>query len=544
MPLDAVLCGCDGACMLRRSSFSSLLFSSLIAAGCVQGAPPPEEGPAGQTEQSIINGDPDTMHDAVIAVLGNQSACTGTIIHKDVANKRGYVLTAAHCVDDPPQVVVRGTNYVNGTQYPVVDYLAHSSYNGQVYDFAMVTFSWSQNEPPVIPAMTGAQDDLAAGSDVKFLGYGVTENSQNNSVRYYFNGELQQVQALTFSYNQSNSGSFANNGGPCFGDSGGPALFDLAGVGWVVAGVTSYGDQDCTQFGVSGRVSAIGTWITNYIANGGGGMSGQTCDQCTQETLSAGGTCASSWNSCLNNSQCSAFVDCLNGCQDDACVDGCVQDYPNGVDGYLAVIDCICDNGCANECGSEPFCQGGGGPQGCGFTAEDPQCLSCFEGNCCNQGAACAEDQGCSDCLTGANPDPNCINENVLAAQFYQCLAQKCGDECGIQGGGGSGAGGGGVGGSGSGAGGGGVGAGGGGVGPGGGGVGAGEVGGNGAGAGDEGGNSNGDGGGENNDDGNVSAVACTCRAAGGEAPNGNVAIALGAALAGLFASRRKRRVS
>ena len=67
------------------------------------------------------------------------------------------------------------------------------------------------------------------------------------------------------------------------------------------------------------------------------------------------------------------------------------------------------------------------------------------------------------------------------------------------------------------------VGAGGGGVG--GGGVGAGDVGGNGAGASDEGGGSNGDGGGDNNDDGNVSAVACTCRAAGGDAPNGNVAI-------------------
>jgi hypothetical protein len=155
MPLDAVLRGCDGACMLRRSSFSSLLFSSLIAAGCVQGAPPPEEGPAGQTEQSIINGALDNTHDAVIAVLGNQSACTGTIIHKDVANKRGYVLTAAHCVEDPPQVVVRGTNYVNGTQYPVVDYLAHSSYNGnQVYDFAMVTFTWSQQRAAGHPAMT------------------------------------------------------------------------------------------------------------------------------------------------------------------------------------------------------------------------------------------------------------------------------------------------------------------------------------------------------------------------------------------------------
>ncbi len=209
------------------------------------------------------------------------------------------------------------------------------SYNGQVYDFAMVTFTWSQNEPPVIPKMTVDQDDLAAGSDVKFLGYGVTQNNNNNSTRYYFDGDLQQVQALTVSYNQSTSGSFANDGGPCFGDSGGPALFNLAGTGELVAAITSYGDQDCTEFGVSGRVSAVEGWIDDYIANGGGGMSGQTCDQCSQETLSGGGACAGSWNTCLNDSQCLGFVECLNACQTQACADQCVADYPNGVDQYL-----------------------------------------------------------------------------------------------------------------------------------------------------------------------------------------------------------------
>ena len=521
--------------MLGRTSYSSLLLFSFVLAGCVQGAPP-EDGPAGQSEQPIINGQKDTTHDAVVAVLGNQSACTGTIIHKDVAAKRGYVLTAAHCVEDPPQVVVRGTNYLNGTQYPVVGYLAHSSYNGEVYDFAMVTFSWSQAEPPVIPAMTGAQDTLAAGSNVKFLGYGVTENSNNNSTRYYFDGKIQQVKALTFSYNQSNSGPNANNGGPCFGDSGGPALFVVPGVGEVVAGVTSYGDQNCNQYGVSGRVSAIGPWISNYIMNGGGG-GGQTCDQCAQEATSAGGACIGPVNSCFNNTQCASFVECLDACQTQTCVDQCVQSYPNGVNGYLAILSCLCDTGCQSECGGEPFCQGGGN-EGCGFTAEDPQCLSCFEGNCCAQGSACAADQACADCLTGANPDPSCLDQNVKAAQFYQCLAQKCGTECGIQGGGGSGAGG-----SGSGAGGSGSGAGGG---VGGGGVGAGNVGGGGVGAGDVGGgdgDGGGDGGGDNNGDGGGTTVAsCTCRAAAGDAPSGDVAIAFGAALAGLLASRRKRR--
>ncbi len=527
--------------MLRRTSLVFGLGLGLVI-GC--GGYGSGEGPAGSAEQPIINGTKDTTHDAVVAVLGNQSACTGTIISKNVAAKKGYVLTAAHCVEDPPQVIVRGQNYASGTQYPVVDYLAHQNYDGQVYDFAMVTFTWSQTEPPAIPAMTSAQDDLMAGSSVKFLGYGVTESNQNNSTRYYFDGELQQVQALTVSYNQSTGGPFANDGGPCFGDSGGPALFNVPGTGEVVAAITSYGDQNCTEFGVSGRVSAIGTWINNYITNGGGGTGGQTCDQCAQEATSAGGSCIGAVNTCLNNADCSDFVQCFNACQTQACADQCVQDFPNGVDGYVAILNCLCDSGCPTECASADFCQGGSGPQ-CGFSAEDPACLTCFEGECCAQGSACADDPGCTDCITGANSDPNCINENVFAAQFYQCLVQKCSTECGIMGGGGSGGGGiggstgqGGAGQGGAGQGGGGVGAG---VPQGGAGQGGGGVGneGQGASAGD--GGDGGDGGGAGGNGDNSSAVNCACRTGAGSSDGGNTAIVLGAALMGLFASRRRR---
>lgn len=494
--------------------------SLFLVLGCAVGqpTPSPKEGEPGKTGQPIINGEPDVTHDAVVAVLGT-GACTGTIIHKDVANKKGYVLTAAHCVPDPPQVVVRGTNYANGIQYPIIDYKAHEQYDGSVYDFAMVTFTWNNNEPPVIPITTAAQDNMAPGTNVTFVGYGVTESNQNNSTRFFVDGQLAQVQPLTIAYNQSSSGQYPNNGGPCFGDSGGPALLNVPGVGETVAGITSYGDQDCTEFGVSGRTSAVEGWIEDYITNGGGGMSGQTCDQCFQAATSQGGSCSGAVDDCLNDQQCLGFVQCINDCQTQACVDQCGTDYPNGVDGYLAILACVCDTGCTTECADEPFCQGGGN-QECGFTSDVPECATCFEASCCAQGAACAADPACSDCLTG-NADPSCIETNGLAAQFYQCLVQKCATECdvGTGGTGGTGgAGGNGVGGAG--------------------GAGGGGIGGDGAG-----GDGSGANGGEGGRDDNNTVAICACRTGAGESSGeGGSALALGAMLMGLLSTRRRRK--
>lgn len=508
------------------------LSSLLLSLGCVAEKPSTEQ-PAGQAEQPIINGTKDTTHDAVMAVLGAESECTGTVIAKDVAAKKAYLITAAHCMDDPPQVVVRGNNYQSGTQYNVVDYKAHEQYNGSVYDFAMVTFTWNNNEPPVIPALTKAQDDMVAGTTVDFVGYGVLSANPNspgynNSIRYHVSGQLDSVAALTVHYNQSASGPYANNSGTCFGDSGGPALYNLAGVGETVSAVTSYGDQNCTQFGVSSRVSAVEAWIADYIVNGGGGGGPATCDECTQSSTSDGGACANAWDSCLNDNSCLGLVQCLNDCQTQACVDQCVQDNQNGVPKYQATLACICDTGCQSECADAGFCQGGG-PQ-CGFTA-DATCQSCFEGACCAQANACVSDPACTDCVTNPDADPACAEQNAKAGAFLYCLTQNCATECGIGGSGGTGgaggAGGAGTGGSVTGGAGGVGGAGGGGV---------------GGGAGGNGNGGDGGDGGNGGDGGSTDPTSCACRAAGeGSTGSDGAAFALGAMLMGLFAARRRR---
>jgi hypothetical protein len=59
-----------------------------------------------------------------------------------------------------------------------------------------------------------------------------------------------------------------SGGGPCSGDSGGPA-FVVRNSTEYVAGVTSYGDQDCTLYGVSTTVSEYASWIETFLAGGG-----------------------------------------------------------------------------------------------------------------------------------------------------------------------------------------------------------------------------------------------------------------------------------
>lgn len=328
--------------MSRKIVFSvAVLACASAVVGC---SSEPTPSRLGVMRGQIIGGSPDTTHQAVMALFGSQSACTATAIAKN--GNTGYALTAAHCVEDPPQVLVQGNNYNSGNAivYDVTDYQADPAYNGDTHDFAMITFS-NAGSAPTIPVMTPAEDNLQPGSDVEFVGYGVTEFSNNNTVRYSVDGELAQVESLVIAYEQQ-------GGGPCSGDSGGPSL-SLVGGQERVSGVTSYGDQECTEFGVSGRASAV---YNNFIAPWiGGNPQPQNCDQCAQGAQQ-GGSCSGAVQQCGNNQACVELIDCLNACgqNNDPCVQACAnQAGQAAVDQYTAIIDCICDSACVQECATE-----------------------------------------------------------------------------------------------------------------------------------------------------------------------------------------------
>ncbi len=395
--------------------------------GCAPAEPSSQSQMKLGTKQSyIFHGTPDTTHTAVVALLSQQSECSGTIIK--VSGNTGYVLTAAHCLaaGDVPEVAVQANDYndQNGIAYKVTATKAHPSYNGDTYDFGMVTITGVGPETPVLPAMTKDIDNLASGSTVDFVGYGITENDDPNgntanSLRRHVTGTLDQVTSLQLKYSQVKSG-------PCEGDSGGPSLSTVGGQEYV-SGVTSYGDQACVQYGVSSRVSAVyDSFIKPYMD---GSTPVQTCQECGDAVTTGVGACTSTVKDCQNDADCSALLDCFGKCKDgdNACYQSCATANKTGADVYFKINTCICDTGCKAECTGDASCQAPTGGT-CAYTFEEATCTTCADGMCCDPQKTCSDNANCNACVTGMG-GTDCAND-PLAKALFTCLQTSCKDPC------------------------------------------------------------------------------------------------------------------
>lgn len=430
---------------MRHIAWGALACLALSALGCSSSAPVPLS--LGMNQQAITNGSPDTTHQAVLFMYDHThgTACSGTVVA--VNGSYGYFLTAAHCVlGEPSQNIpaptpsdlelIQGNNAQNQSDiaYPVVSFQADPNYqsgNQPIYDFAMVKFNGAGPSTPRMPVLPAGLDNLHAGSPVQFVGYGITyAGQQGNSVRMYANNTLAAtvagpaVSPLTVSYSEAGS-----LGGPCSGDSGGPALYAVNGTQYVAA-VTSYGDPNCTQYGVSGRASAVlSSFIDPYISGNSGGT--QTCAQCQQAATTGVGACSSQVSACQNDSDCVALVNCLNACAsgDQTCINNCASQHTEGTTVYSQIGDCMCNTACKTECANDPSCQGGT----CGFSYSNQTCGTCMTNSCCSAGQACANDATCSSCVTSQNPPASC-STNSLVNALLQCYTHQCGTACGAAG--------------------------------------------------------------------------------------------------------------
>jgi uncharacterized protein (TIGR03382 family) len=377
-------------------------------------------------QEAIYYGDLDTTHPAVVTVFAGGGVCTGTII--EVSGSTAYVLTAAHCLVGNgtsllpiSQVdVALGSNYQNPTGYlNVAQTRVHPLYDGtdgSPNDFGMIRATGASASTPHIPAMTPAQDNLAAGTQLNLIGFGRTESSYNNSTRRYIIKPIDQLVAGWIAFNQNGT-----SGGTCQGDSGGPAVT----VGTErVAGVTSFGTgPTCTEDGYSGRVSTVyDSFIKPFIDGTTGTIS---CGECDSSATYGNGACVSTIDACWNNSSCTAFANCISGCSDDACWNQCIQSNPTGADLYSAIGTCIC-NTCDTECANDPMCAA----PTCGFAFTDASCDSCSDSACCSQEQACADDATCPSCLS-ASP-PSACSSNAAFNAYLDCLGASCETECGV----------------------------------------------------------------------------------------------------------------
>ncbi len=448
---------------MRRSVLTCSLLASLSMISCAPGNVPSEgDGPVATARGAIAYGTTDNVHSAVVALLadaggGSFTECSGTVVQ--VKNNEGYILTAAHCCNQgAPAVVVASVDYMVGVQYigggnpvpPSFKVVPGSVYYDSLYDqsthdFCMLKAANMPANTPVIPVALPGADGLQIGVKVEHVGYGVTDNNQNNSGRRHGTNTVNlDVTPADLQYSQGGPQKIP---GPCEGDSGGPALMPAgaAQAQQKVVGVTSYGNSaSCSQgsVGVSMRVSQVtgpNGFITNFLndtpTGTPAGQAVMNCNSCAQSAQN--GACSAQTQACVNDAKCIGLNNCLQGCQSQACVDQCVTTAGQAAANKLnAVNDCICNTACVDECVVE--CGGSGSSSSsssssggeCGLTSNDPACDACLTGKCCGQAQDCVADSSCTNCLQAANPPPACNNDAAYVALF-DCLNNNCAMACG-----------------------------------------------------------------------------------------------------------------
>lgn len=411
---------------MRWSLSLVVLVLAFIGAACSSSEerPTPPE-PIARAASPIINGNLDTTHQAVVALIlqqGNQGGlCSGTVVKVDTTRHIGWVLTAAHCVEIPPVYILQGNDFnaAGIIRYDVIDYAADPGYSGSAgspSDFAVVRIAGVDAATPVIP-MIGATDGLATGTPVVSVGYGrTTLNSSGvddmNSVRRNVSKTLSQVGQAQIAYTMTQSGI-------CQGDSGGPVLVTSGGE--KVVGVHSYVQGDCNGQGVSGRVSFGLSWINGELAKA---LPAEDCNLCEKIANSGAGVCAALSKSCLADKECNGYYQCLSAGGSKA---DCVAKFPKAEGPFNAATNCTCTGACQSTCGSSAACKK---VPKCGFKiTSTAACATCSEGACCDETLACSADGECYVCLKNGDKDPACAT-NAARKTMATCVASKCATEC------------------------------------------------------------------------------------------------------------------
>lgn len=122
-----------------------------------------------------------------------------------------------------------------------------------------------------------------------------------------------------------------------------------SGEGTQVTITASDGTYSCTitppeGTGGSGGGSA-GTGGTSGGPSGGtgGGSSGNPCTDCLESY------CSAEMAACDADAQCLSLAGCVADCSTEACVQGCAEQYPGGVDLLIDFMDCA-DASCTEAC--------------------------------------------------------------------------------------------------------------------------------------------------------------------------------------------------
>ncbi len=187
-------------------------------------------------------------------VYNGNPHCTGTVIGPRL------VVTAGHCVNgfsaSRMQFAIGPDGYNPQALLAVSSTEPHPGYNASniTNDIALVHLA---QDAPVEPmGVVTNMDSSWVGKQLFFVGYGVDNgyNQTGAGKKRAVWMALSGVSSTQFRYEDPNANT-------CNGDSGGPAFYRDSNGKYLVAGVTSYGDQYCAQYGVDTRVDAYLDWI-------------------------------------------------------------------------------------------------------------------------------------------------------------------------------------------------------------------------------------------------------------------------------------------
>ena len=219
-----------------------------------------------------------------VAVLASNAMCSGTLIAPDV------VLTAGHCIDTHPKVVVVGSVDLakpGGTAIAVKSATAYPRWQSS-YDVGVLVLEHpAPAHPRAIASRCSIKEHLTAGEKVHVVGFGLTTLSGEGT-----NTRLHEamIPVLDASCTQDSAcqpsvapgGEFTAGGSgvdACFGDSGGPIYMDTKG-GAALVGVVSRGEaligEPCGGGGVYVRADAVASWIEKTT---GRKLMRSTCDE-------------------------------------------------------------------------------------------------------------------------------------------------------------------------------------------------------------------------------------------------------------------------